>query len=100
MTWKVFDIVKLRNIEVDEIKEAVNIASTSALPEKSRNRYECTYESCKNWGGRKNVSTVMHKVMLAHILRRSQQLKSPASLCCGVTGASIQGTESFVFYFK
>jgi hypothetical protein len=78
----VFDIVKLRNIEVDEIKEAVNIASTSALPEKSRNRYEFTYESFKNWCGRKNVSTVMHKVMLAYILGRSQQLKSPASLWC------------------
>jgi hypothetical protein len=78
----VFDIVKLRNIEVDEIKEAANVASTSALPEKLRNRYECAYESFfKNWCGRKNVSTVMHKVMLAYILGQSQ-LKSPASLWC------------------
>jgi hypothetical protein len=66
----VFDIVKLRNIEVNEIKEVANIASTTALPEKSRNRYECTYESFKDWCGRKNVSTVRHKVMLAYILGR------------------------------
>jgi hypothetical protein len=71
-------MVKLRNIEIDEIEEA---ASAQVHCRKIANRYECTYESFKNWCGKKNVSTVAEKIMLAYILGRSQ-LKSPASLWC------------------
>lgn len=69
-------------MDVDDIEEAAKIASLSSLPQKSRDRYEFTYGLFKKWCCRKNVTSVTEKVMLAYMLERTQQLKSPASLWC------------------
>ena len=54
-----------------DLNEAAIIASQSVLPNKSRAKYEFTYESFKKWCAKKSVEPVAENVILAYMLERT-----------------------------
>ncbi|XP_031342039.1 uncharacterized protein LOC116169963 [Photinus pyralis] len=64
---------------IDEIEEAWDIGCSAVIPQKSRIRYENTYNIFKQWCSERNVG-VTEKVLLAYFVKRSDKLKSPGSL--------------------
>lgn len=65
-----------------DIEESANIACLSLLPEKSRKRYEATYQYFKKWCQTKTATAVSETVLLAYFHEKSAVLKSPSSLWC------------------
>lgn len=66
-----------------DIEEAANIACTSLLPEKSKKRYEITYDVFRKWCDAKYVDIhTSEAVLLAYFLEKSKKYTSPASLWC------------------
>lgn len=55
--------------------------SSMLLPEKSRKRYEATYESFKKYCESRNLGTSEPELM-TYFLERAEILKSPSSLWC------------------
>lgn len=61
------------------IQEAANLACTSLLPDKSKDRYNQAYESFIKWCTTKDVSTITEDALLAFFLEKSKTL-SPVTL--------------------
>ncbi|XP_071051539.1 zinc finger BED domain-containing protein 5-like [Onthophagus taurus] len=59
----------------DDIEKAWNIGRSAIIPEKSRERYEMTYQIFKKWCGVKNKNT-SEKILLAYLVERNGKLKA------------------------
>lgn len=67
------------NSEIDEVETTV---CGSLLPEKSKKRYEMTYDVFKKWCASKAVTNLGEDVLLTYFYERSERLKSSSSLWC------------------
>jgi hypothetical protein len=65
--------------DTTDIEDAWNIGCSSVIPEKSRERYENTYKTFKEWCDKKSLN-LNEKVLVAYFVHRNEKLKSPGSL--------------------
>lgn len=65
--------------EFEEIERAWEEGCSAIIPEKSKIRYQNTYQSFKKWCEGKNLR-IDEKTLLAYFVQRHMQLKAPGSL--------------------
>ena len=82
------------------IEEAANIACACLLPEKSKFRYNETYNAFSIWYTSRNIQDVNETVMLGYFKERSEARKSPSSLWCEYSMLKLTSCQFFCCYLN